>query len=249
MSQNKTVIQGLTPDDNAGGMTGMYARGAQPAARGTIVPGMENMSVGGGQPMGSPAPAQRRVVQPGKPVVGFLYSISRTQMGEYWPLQIGRNTIGQDDASDIVLKEGTVSGNHAVIIVRQIKNTGGVIAAVTDTQSTNGTMINGETIGFQAVECHSGDKITVGNNYELVLVLIDASKYDLSVAEGFIPVEASEPEDDYSDVPSFGGGATQPEGFGGPQPWQGGGGYVDNGGTVGLDGSAPGYNNGGTVPM
>lgn len=243
MSQNKTVIQGLTPDENAGGMTGMYARGAQPAARGTIVPGMESM--GAAQPAASAAPAQRRVVQPGKPVVGFLYSISRTQMGEYWPLQIGRNTIGQDDASDIVLKEGTVSGNHAVIIVRQIKNTGGVIAAVTDTQSTNGTMINGETIGFQAVECHSGDKITVGNNYELVLVLIDASKYDLSVAEGFIPVEASEPEDDYSDVPSFGSGNTQPEGF--QQPWQGG--YMDNGGTVGLDGSAPGHNSGGTVSM
>ncbi len=246
MSQNKTVIQGLTPDENAGGMTGMYARGAQPAARGTIVPGMEGIGgVGAGQPAASAAPAQRRVVQPGKPVVGFLYSISRTQMGEYWPLQIGRNTIGQDDASDIVLKEGTVSGNHAVIIVRQIKNTGGVIAAVTDTQSTNGTMINGETIGFQAVECHSGDIITVGNNYELVLVLIDASKYNISVAEDFIPVEASEPEDDYSDVPSFGGGNTQPEGF--QQPWQGG--YMDNGGTVGLDGSMPGNNSGGTVSM
>ncbi|MEE1414117.1 MAG: FHA domain-containing protein [Prevotellamassilia sp.] len=248
MSQNKTVIQGLTPDENMGGMTGMYARGAQPAAaRGTIVPGMESVAGGQAQPaMGSSTAPQHRVVQPGKPVVGFLYSISRTQMGEYWPLQIGRNTIGQDDSSDIVLKEGTVSGNHAVIIVRQIKNTGGVIAAVTDTQSTNGTMINGETIGFQAVECHSGDILTVGNNYELVLVLIDASKYKLSVAEGFIPVEASELEDDFSDVPSFGAGNTQAEGY--QQPWQGGE-YVGNGGTVGLDGSTPGYNNGGTVSM
>lgn len=78
------------------------------------------------------------------------------------------------------------------------------------------------------------------------MVLIDASKYKLSVAEGFIPVEASELEDDFSDVPSFGAGNTQAEGY--QQPWQGGE-YVGNGGTVGLDGSTPGYNNGGTVSM
>lgn len=245
MSQNKTVIQGLTPDENAGGMAGMYARGNQPAAKGTIVPGMEQMGSGNYAAATSVAP-QRKVVTPGKPVVGFLYSISRTGLGEYWPLQIGRNTIGQDNNSDIVLKEGTVSGNHAVLIVRQVKNTGGVIAAVTDTQSTNGTMINGETIGFQAVECHDGDILTIGNNYELVLVLIDACKFNLSVSKDFIPVENEvEPEDDYSDIPSFNMGGTQPEGG---QPWQNGG-YVENNGTVGLDGSAPGYNNGGTVSM
>lgn len=246
MSQNKTVIQGLTPDENAGGMAGMYARGNQQVAKGTIVPGMDQMGTGNVAAAANVVP-QRRAVASGKPIVGFLYSISRTGLGEYWPLQIGRNTIGQDDSSDIVLKEGTVSGNHAVLIVRQVKNTGGVIAAVTDTQSTNGTMINGETIGFQAVECHDGDILTIGNNYELVLVLIDASKFKLSVSEDFIPVEAaSEPEDDYSDIPSFNMGGAQPDGMN--QPWQGGG-YVDDNGTVGLDGAAPGYNNGGTVSM
>ena len=38
-------------------------------------------------------PQQRRVIQTGKPVLGFLYSVSRTAAAEYWPLCQGPNTI------------------------------------------------------------------------------------------------------------------------------------------------------------
>ena len=140
--------------------------------------------------------------------------------------------------------------NHAVIVTRQVK--GGVIAAITDAQSTNGTMINGETIGFSAEECHNGDIITIGSNYEFVLILIDAGKLGLSVSKDFIAVESKE-EEDFEDVPTFPTGSTRPGGVDpyndGPATWGNGGGYAPTGGTVGMDGSVSGNNHGGTIPM
>lgn len=264
MSQNKTVIQGLEPEDprSNGGMNDFYARSGRPAARGTVVPNMMGNQPNQGnypggnslqQPSRGNAIAGRPIVT-GKPTIGFFYSISKTAIGEFWPLHIGRNTIGQNPSSDIVLAEGTVSIDHAVIVVRQIKNTGGIIAAITDTQSTNGTMINGETIGFSAVECHNGDVITIGNNYELVLVLIDATKLGLSVSQDFIATQVQEEETtDIDDgFPNFNPGATNAGGGGftpySEKPTYGGSEYIPNNGTVGMDGS---INNksGGTIPM
>lgn len=260
MSQNKTVIQGLEPETNLGNASGgagsnFYSRGRQSNARGTVVPGMTDAQSGNqsGSSEAVSAPQTRKVVQPGKPIVGFLYSISRTRLGEYWPLQMGRNTIGQSADSNIQLAEGTVSSNHAVIVTRQVK--GGIIAAITDSQSTNGTMINGETIGFGAEECHDGDIITIGNNYEFVLILIDAEKRGLKASEGFIPVDVEGALDEETeDIPSFPGGMTRPGGFDPyndvPAAWgNNGGGYSPNDGTVGMDGSVSGGNQGGTVSM
>lgn len=151
MSQNKTVIQGLEPGNvnstnNYGGeSSGFYSRSGQSNARGTVVPGMVEHEGGAKSSASQAAQSKPRVINPGKPVVGFLYSVSKTPAGEFWPLQIGRNTIGQGSDADICLLEGTVSVNHAVLVVRQIKNTGGIIAAITDTQSTNGTMLTNLT--------------------------------------------------------------------------------------------------------
>ena len=261
MSQNKTVIQGLEPagtqsnDYTPGNAGGFYSRGASSPAKGTIVPGMQDYtteSTHAETAQCTTSKQTKRTIQPGKPIVGFLYSVSRTGMGEYWPLQMGRNTIGQSKESDIVLPEGTVSSNHAVIVTRQIKS--GIIAAITDSQSTNGTMINGESIGFSAEECHNGDVITIGNNYELYLILIDANSLGLSVSKDFIATETlsqdEEPEDDF---PPFPNGATRPGGFNPynePPVWGGGTTGMNNaGGTVGLDGSVSGGNHGGTIPM
>lgn len=261
MSQNKTVIQGLEPETNLGGApngassNNFYSRGNQSSAvRGTVVPGM--MEAQAGAPTGNPNPASapqpRKTVQPGKPIVGFLYSISRTRVGEYWPIQLGKNTIGQNEGNDIILAEGTISSNHAVLLTRQGKN--GIIASIKDDQSTNGTKINGELLDFGAEECHDGDIITVGNNYELLLVLIDSEKRGLKHSEDFIPVEIESATEEPDDIPSFSGGMTRPGGFDpyndGPTAWGStGGGFSPVGGTVGMDGSVSGGNHGGTVPM
>lgn len=249
MSQNKTVIQGLEPDDNFNGSSGytsqnFYSRSNSSAARGTVVPGMQDAAFESGNAQeAAAAPQISRVIQKGKPVVGFLYSVSRTPLGEFWPIQMGKNTIGQSSDNDIVLPEGTISSQHAIIVTRQGKN--GIIAAIKDTESTNGTFINGEPIDFTAEECHNGDVITIGNNYQLLFILIDAAKLGLAPNKDFIPVNDSDSEADDIDVPSFGpGGATRPGGF---DPYNDGPNW-GGGGTVGMDGSTSG-GHGGTIPM
>lgn len=248
MSQNKTVIQGLEPTDNKfggspmGGGQSFYTRGNKAASRGTVVPGMMEAQTNQQNPqeVASASQPPRRTVQPGKPVVGFLYSVSRTAVGEFWPLQIGRNTIGQSADCDIVLAEGTISANHAVIVIRQGKN--GIIAAIKDPESTNGTFINGERIDFEAEECHNGDVITIGNNYQLIFILVDAGQYGLTPNKDFIPVNVEEEEENNMDnFDPYNGGAI---------PWdETSGGFSPARGTIGMDGSMSGGNHGGTISM
>ena len=260
MSQNKTRVPGMEPESSNfyGGKSqqpagNFYSRRSGSAVRGTVVPGMETTNKGEAVENTNTV-AERQVkgrpLQVGKPIVGFLYSISRTPAGEFWPLQIGPNKIGTNPSSDIILPEGTVSQDHAVLVVRKLKSSGNVIASITDAQSTNGTMLNGESLGFNPVECHNGDKIVIGENYEMVLILIDTAKMGLSVAEGFIPIEtASDYDFGMGDVPEgFNPGGTNAFGgsaFGGSVPPPFGGGY-SGGGTVGLDGSSDMNNKGGT---
>lgn len=252
MSQNKTVIQGFEPADqsgNNGGIgSGFYSRGGngRTAARGTVVSGMTD-----GPQQGVPrnpnatvmAQTQNRPMQTGKPVVGFLYSVSRTAAGEYWPLQIGQNTIGKSSNCDIVLPEGTVSSEHAVLVVRKMKNPEKVIASISDARSTNGTMLNGVSLGFTAEECKNGDIITIGDNYELFLILIDAASLGLRPSVNFITIEEDTMQDPLQDIPT---GYTRPEGQYTPPPF--GGGFTPTGGTMGFDGQQP-YERGGTIGM
>ncbi len=261
MSQNKTVIQGLEPADapkrgfnpNVGASTKFYSRRGNASGRGTVVAGMEETQTYQQQPIPSDEPVARpRHSVSGKPVVGFLYSVSRTSVGEFWPLHIGQNTIGQSPDCDIVLSEGTVSGDHAVLVVRKMKNPEKVIASISDARSTNGTMLNGVSLGFTAEECKNGDKIVIGDNYELYLILVDPVSLGLSVSKDFIPIEVEEEEeDDFEDmvVPDFPGGYTRP---GADYRTFGGGGtssYSGGHGTVGMDGSSPFNDKGGTVGM
>ena len=257
MSQNKTVIQGLEPGTNYSSPSGstnqnFYSRSGHASARGTVVPGMQDaIPESNNIQERVNAPQTNRVIQSGKPVVGFLYSVSRTPLGEFWPIQMGKNTIGQSSDNDIVLLEGTISSKHAVIVTRPGKN--GIIAAIKDTESTNGTLINGEPIDFSAEECHDGDIITIGNNYQFLFILIDSAKLGLATNKDFIPVEGTDSMPDDPDIPIFNpGGTTRPGGFDpyydGPTDGGGTSGYSPTGGTVGMDGSSMG-GHGGTIPM
>ena len=114
-----------------------------------------------------------------KPIVGFLYSVSKTSAGEYWPLHVGSNSIGRSQDNDVCLSETTVSSQHAVLVVRQMKNPEKIIASICDSRSTCGTMINGESLGFDPRECFNGDVITIGEHYDLYFILIDAKQIGL----------------------------------------------------------------------
>lgn len=203
MSQNKTVFPGLgqegdfNPNQPYPGGSPEYARSSnQDRARGTVYPGMESYS-------GSASNNQKgnRSAQPlrsgGKPIVGFLYSISRTGVGEYWPLHIGQNIIGNSSDCDIILGEGTVSQRHANLHINKMKKPEKTEATISDLGSTNGTLVNENSVSVaRPVECGNGDIITIGENYDLLLLLIDAKALGLHLSESFYDVR-EEQEDFY----------------------------------------------------
>ena len=159
MSSNKTIIPGMeeayTDNPNFG------KQNANVQQDGTFIP----------NPFGTMPSSETPTHQ--KPVIGFLYSISKSGSGEYWPLHIGSNSIGRSRDCDISLDEATVSEQHAVLVVQQMKNPEKVIAWINDSGSTCGTMINGESLGFDRRECFNCDIITIGEHYDLYFILID----------------------------------------------------------------------------
>lgn len=174
MDNNRTNVPGLGNN--------MYNRSASTAPdKGTVVPGMHEQAPGV-----EPTAAEKRRTAP---VVGFLYSISRNGVGEYWPVCIGQNTIGRDAVNDVVLLESTVSNRHALLNVKQLKQTKRLVAQIRDEGSKNGIVVNGEELDFGIHECKNGDIIRIGDNYTLLLILIEAEAMGLSIAEEFISTE------------------------------------------------------------
>ena len=258
MSQNKTVVPGMEDGNSYGNAhsNDFYSRNTnvRSASQGTVVPGMENMNDQVHQGQGNHGDNKHSVHQTGKPVVGFLYSISRQGIGEYWPLYQGQNTIGSSPKCDVCLREGTVSGDHAVVVIRKMKNPEKTIASISDARSTNGTLLNGESLGFSALECFNGDIITIGENYELVLLLIDIKALGLKVAENFISLNNQSENIVVEEPDPYSPGYTQPGGNDMyPPRFEGSRGSYENyrddtDGTVGMDG-AGGIKSGGTVGM
>lgn len=230
MSSNKTIFPGMenSYDASFNQNGNMNPMGGQFGQGGTVFPGM-NPSV---------QPVQQANT---KPVVGFLFSVSRTPAGEYWPLHVGLNTIGRTAECDVCLNEATVTAEHAKLVVRVMKNPEKTICSLQDAASTCGSMINGSSLGFDPVECHNGDIITIGEHYQLYLILVDTKTIGLSVDPNFIEAAAEEP------LPSFGGAS---------DPWAapaGMPGYSNDvtasHGTIGMDGAVPAFKKGGTIIM
>ena len=220
MRQDDTFVKGGNKGNNP------YARSIGRSfasnANETYVPGMHD---------NAPGVVENKFDQKdNSPVVGFLYSISRKGIGEYWPLHLGTNTIGRSSDCDIVLKERSVSEHHAVISIKQMKSTKKLIASIRDVGSKNGMYLNKEELDYDNHTCKLHDIITIGTSYKLLLILIDAEDYGLSVAENFAATE----EDDtfFSDIP--GGDNTQ----GHFNPYNSDNRNVDTG-TVDLNGGQP----------
>lgn len=175
MSSNKTIIPGM---EDAYTEQPNFGKQNTKVQDGTCVP-----NPFGTVPNSANVPNQ-------KPVIGFLYSISKSGSGEYWPLRIGSNTIGRADNCNVSLSEATVSEQHAVLVVQQMKNPEKVIAWINDSGSTCGTMINGESLGFDRRECFNGDIITIGEHYDLYFILIDAKQIGLNVCRDFMGTQS-----------------------------------------------------------
>lgn len=196
MSQDKTVIPGLgeglsSKEKKGESCHNMYSRSSTYVnidydKQGTIVPGMERRAPGVDEAVVNSRRAD--------PVVGFLYSISRQGIGEFWPVYVGRNTIGRSEKCDICLREHTVSELHAVLNVKQMKTTHKVLASIKDEGSKNGIFVNEEELDYSAHECFNNDILTIGLNYKLLLILVDAEALGLSVSKDFIPTDVAEEE-------------------------------------------------------
>ena len=116
-------------------------------------------------------------------LVGFLFSVSHVQEGEFWALYLGDTVIGNGEETDICLLEKTVSHIHATV-TSQIDG-GKLKVSIVDNQSVNGTLVNGEYITATDKVCYDGDIITIGKHYQLLLLLADTNKYGLTLSKGF----------------------------------------------------------------
>lgn len=211
MSSNKTVVPGMAPQDN--GMPQGFAAPNGNVPAGTVFPGMNPAQ---SNPSGNPEENH-------KPILGFLYSVSKTAAGEFWPIYLGPNTIGRAMGSNIALAEQTVSDVHCKIIAQELKNPDRLFVYVQECGSTCGTMVNEASLDFNPKEIKTGDIITVGEHYQLYVMLVDARQLGLSPREDFMPVQIQNPN-----PAPFGGGFI-------PQP-----GMPGAGGTLPMGGFQPG---------
>ena len=229
MTQKKTVVPGMENGYTSHNESqDLYSRNNSSPYKGTMIPEMQYGNAhneGGGN-------VQKNNMNTGKPVVGFLYSISRQGIGEFWPLYVGPNSIGSSPDCDITLSEGTVSSEHATIVVRKMRNPEKTVASITDSRSTNGTMVNGESLWMDAKECFNNDIITIGMNYEMVLILIDTKAMGLRVSENFIPTQQSQ-----NNIPDYTTNNMTRAGGDFPPFFEEQDIYNNNGGTVGFDNS------------
>ncbi len=91
-------------------------------------------------------------------IVGWLISYTTNPDGEDNRLFAGYNRIGANPVCDIVLRDETVSGSHAIIVYRDGR------FLIKDDLSRNGTFVNGREIS-EAHPLQSYDQIRIGNTY------------------------------------------------------------------------------------
>lgn len=158
----------------------------------TYIPGMKRKSDGTNK---AEDVAEEQTSEPlhiilqSRPVAGILYSVSRDNCGEVFPIYVGRNLIGCEPECDVYLTEETVSPNHAVLLIRVIPLKDGgkkVTMSISDHSSDFGTAVNGEQISDDIQSISAGDIIQIGNSYQFVFIPLDADKYDLKPVAGFV---------------------------------------------------------------
>lgn len=119
----------------------------------------------------APAPADPKdpFAPPGRRIVGFLVTFDRVPEGTHWVVREGRNTLGRDEACDIVIEgDEMVSSTHAVLLWRNGR------AIVDDEKSQNGTYLNGADV-MEKTDVKDGDVLRLGRT-RLMCKLLDPAK-------------------------------------------------------------------------
>ena len=91
-----------------------------------------------GQPERTVAASKIDPSQQKRYVVGWLVGLSGASRGESYPVRMGRNVIGRDRRSDIVVNDDQASSHHADLVFRPEERR----FILMDHNSTNGTYVN-----------------------------------------------------------------------------------------------------------
>ena len=75
-------------------------------------------------------------------VVGWLVGLDGPARGESYPVRIGRNVLGRDKRSDIIVQDDQASSHHADLVFRPEERR----FILMDHNSTNGTYVNDQEI-------------------------------------------------------------------------------------------------------
>jgi len=93
----------------------------------------------------APPPMERTIAvraasesAPKRYVVGWLVGLNGASRGESFPLRIGRNVLGRDRRSDVVVPDDQASSHHADLVFRPEERR----FILMDHNSTNGTYVN-----------------------------------------------------------------------------------------------------------
>lgn len=164
---SKTIYGGSSPNEDQHGN-----QSSAPVGKGTVV-------------ISDAGNASRISKQ--NPLTGFLVSFSKGSSGESWELREGNLYIlGKAADADIPLNEKSVSDHHANLQIRRSNDDEKkLMIVITDTNSTNGTVVNGKDIGINGhISLQHLDKVKIGN-YEMVFIMIDREKMQLVPNENF----------------------------------------------------------------
>jgi hypothetical protein len=110
--------------------------------------------------------------QPKRYVVGWLIGLNGVNRGESFPVRIGRNVLGRDRRSDIIVNDDQASSHHADLVFRPEERR----FILMDHNSTNGTYVNEMEIEPRK-DLADKDVIRIGSQKFLFMPLIHDGFY------------------------------------------------------------------------
>jgi hypothetical protein len=130
-----------------------------------VVPG-RTVAVPKPTPAPGPPAAEKRYV------VGWLVGLNGANRGESFMIRLGRNVLGRDKRSDIVINDDQASSHHADLVFRPEERR----FILMDHNSTNGTYVN-ETEIEPRCDLMKNDVIRIGIHRYLFMPLCQEGVY------------------------------------------------------------------------
>ncbi|HYM61209.1 MAG TPA: FHA domain-containing protein [Thermoanaerobaculia bacterium] len=111
-------------------------------------------------------------LQPKRYVVGWLIGLNGAARGESFPVRMGRNVLGRDRRSDVVINDDQASAHHADLVFRPEERR----FILMDHNSTNGTYVNEGEIEPRR-DLAASDVIRIGSHRFLFMPLCHEGLY------------------------------------------------------------------------